>query len=318
MVGSGEHEPDACFCDTAGDLLRAELDPSAERLQHISATGLARCRPISVFGYHNAGPTRHERGRRGDVYGPLRVATSAAGVEDALRSLDLCGEAAHSAGEAHDLGHCLPPDAQRGKERGSGRRGSITFHDGLERAFRLALGQDLPTGGSTKGLAQQGSGSEPQEVLQEVVTAAGQDALGVELDTLDGVLAVPDAHDRTVFGAAGDDEAFWDRPWFDHERMVARRLEALGKAFVDPSAVVHYPRRLAVDGLAAHYLGAESLPDGLVAEADAQSGDTLTDLVVAPHEDFGPELPKVLDQVVRKGVVVVYNEDPHKWSDFSG
>src|SRR5215203_7518764 len=51
---------------------------------------------------------------------------------------------------------------------------------------------------------------EPQEVLQEVVTTAGQDALGVELDALDGVFAVPDAHDRTVFCAAGDDQAFWD------------------------------------------------------------------------------------------------------------
>ena len=108
-----------------------------------------------------------------------------------------------------------------------------------------------------------------------------------------------------------------------------------------------------MDGLAAHDLRAESLPDGLVAEADAQSGDALADLpdqihrdpglvrrartgrdyypirvelgdllrrdlVVAPHEDLGPELPEVLDQVVRKGVVVVYDEDPHKWSDFSG
>ena len=28
-------------------------------------------------------------------------------------------------------------------------------------------------------------------------------------NALDGVFAVPDAHDRTVFGAAGDDQAFW-------------------------------------------------------------------------------------------------------------
>src|SRR5215204_5333937 len=54
--------------------------------------------------------------------------------------------------------------------------------------------------------------------------------------------------------------------------MVACRLEPLGKAFVDLPAIVHYPRRLAVDGLPAHYLGAESLPDGLVAEADPRVG----------------------------------------------
>src|SRR5688572_2352939 len=115
--------------------------------------------------------------------------------------------------------------------------------------------------------------------------------------------------------------------------MVASRLEALVQAFVDPTAVVQYPRRLAVDGLAAHYLGAESLPDGLVAEADAEGRDTLTDLpdqlyrdpglvrragtgrdyypirvefgdllqrdlIVAPHEDLGPQLPEILDQVI--------------------
>jgi hypothetical protein len=108
-----------------------------------------------------------------------------------------------------------------------------------------------------------------------------------------------------------------------------------------------------VDGFAAHHLGTEGLPDGLVAEADPQGGDTLSDpldqvdrdsglvrragtwgddypirvergdllrrnLIVASHEDLGPELPEVLDQVVSKGVVVVYEKNPHEWSDFSG
>ena len=93
-------------------------------------------------------------------------------------------------------------------------------------AFRFALGQDLPVDGCEASRAARVRLRAP-EVLQEVVTAAGQDALGVELDALDGVLAVPDAHDRTVFGAAGDEQAFWDRFWLDHERMVACSLEAL-------------------------------------------------------------------------------------------
>src|SRR5215208_4233581 len=91
------------------------------------------------------------------------VAARAAGVDDALGGLDRSGEAAHRTGEADDLRYSLPPDAQRGKKRGRGRGGSIALHDGLERAFRLALGQDLPIGGSAKRIAQQRSGSEPQE-----------------------------------------------------------------------------------------------------------------------------------------------------------
>jgi hypothetical protein len=59
--------------------------------------------------------------------------------------------------------------------------------------------------------------------------------------------------------------------------VVARRLEALSETLVDPRAVVHYPGGLAVDGLAAHDIGAEGLTDGLVTEADPQGGDTLTD-----------------------------------------
>src|SRR5687767_13345904 len=111
--------------------------------------------------------------------------------------------------------------------------------------------------------------------------------------------------------------------------MVACRLEALVQAPVNSPAIVHYPRGLAVNWLAAYHLGTESLPDGLVSEADTQSGNTPTDLldqlyrdpglvrragtggdyypirvergdllrrdlVVAPHEDLGPELPEIL------------------------
>ncbi len=49
-----------------------------------------------------------------------------------------------------------------------------------------------------------------------------------------------------------------------------------------------------------------------------EPGDLLgRDLVVAPDEDLGPELAEVLDQVVREGVVVVYDENPHVAEDFS-
>src|ERR687884_1418086 len=184
------------------------------------------------------------------------------------------------------------------------------------------------------------------------MTAAGQDAFGMELDALHRKLVVPDAHDGAVLRQRGDDQALRHRPGLDDERVVAGRLEALVQAPVDALPVVRYLRRLAVDGLATHYVRPESLPDRLVAEADAEDGDPIRglldelygdagllrrartrrddypvrveleglfgcDLVVAPDQDLGPELTQILDQVVREGVVVVYNEDPHSSGDFS-
>jgi hypothetical protein len=69
-----------------------------------------------------------------------------------------------------------------------------------------------------------------------------------------------------------------------------------------------------------------------VAEADAEDRDlprgllsvrvelrdlVRCDLVVAPDDDLSAQLPEVLDQVVREGVVVVDHEDPHGGQDFS-
>src|SRR3712207_1233104 len=75
--------------------------------------------------------------------------------------------------------------------------------------------------------------SEVQEVLQQLAPAAGEDALGVELDALDREVAMPDAHDRTVLGSRGDNEALRHRVGLDDERVVAGRHEALLQARVD-------------------------------------------------------------------------------------
>src|ERR687894_2178045 len=174
----------------------------------------------------------------------------------------------------------------------------------------------------------------------------------MKLDALDGEVAVADAHYRAVRGAARHDEAVRQGVGLDDERVVAGRLEALVEAGVDALAVVQDLRGLSVDGLAAHDPGPEGLPDGLVPQAhpeqrrapagflyqldgdprlvgrarpgrdDYPVGAELRHLlgrypVVAAHKDLGAELPQVLDEVVRKGVVVVYDEDPHEHRDFS-
>ncbi len=102
--------------------LGPELYLGAEGLEHVGAAGLAGRRPVAVLGDRYAGAAGHEGGGGGDVYGALRVAAGAAGVDDVLRGLDARGEAAHRAGEADDLGHRLAAHSERGEQgRGDGR-----------------------------------------------------------------------------------------------------------------------------------------------------------------------------------------------------
>ena len=76
--------------------------------------------------------------------------------------------------------------------------------------------------------------------------------------------------------ARGDQEVLWQGLGLDDERVVAGRLEALLDPSVDALTVVQDLRRLAVYGLAAHYLGPAF--DRLVAQADAEDRDLAGDL----------------------------------------
>src|SRR5919199_754295 len=101
---------------------------------------------------------------------------------------------------------------------------------------------------------------ELQEVLEQVPTALGEDALRVKLDALDRALFVTNAHDHPVLSSAGHDEALRDRLGLYDERVVTRRLEALRQAPVHPLAVVQDLRGLAVHGLGcAHDLSSVGL-----------------------------------------------------------
>src|SRR5215203_4543258 len=177
----------------------------------------------------------------------------------------------------------------------------------------------------------------------------------MELDALDGEVLVANTHDHAVLGLAGYDEALRHRLGLDDERVVPRSLEALRQPLVHPLAVMENPRRLAVYGRGcAHDLPPVGLSYRLMAQADAQHrytlrrrrlfdhlkrdtgfvrgawagrddypirvepGDLLErDFVVAPHNDLCFQLPEVLDQVIRKGVVVVYDQNPHISQDCS-
>ena len=70
------------------------------------------------------------------------------------------------------------------------------------------------------------SGAAVQEVGEQFVAAAGEDALGVELHALDGVVAVAHAHHRAVVGGRRDGELGGDRVGRQRQRVVAGRRSA--------------------------------------------------------------------------------------------
>ena len=110
-----------------------------------------------------------------------------------------------------------------------------------------------------------------QEVLEQVVTAFGQDGFGVELHALDGQRLVADAHDFAVVGPRGDVEAVGQRLALDGQRMVTGAGQRVGQALEDADILVVHRRNLTVHQLLGmHDPAAEGLADRLVAEADAE------------------------------------------------
>jgi hypothetical protein len=171
----------------------------------------------------------------------------------------------------------------------------------------------------------------------------------VELHALDRMPPVAKTHDLAVLRPCGDLEVSRETRFEDHQRVIAGRLEAGGKTPEDPAAVVGDGGRLAVHLSArAGDRPPEGLPDGLVAQADAQDrhpgvkaldqperdagpvgvagpgrdhdrlrGERLhvvdRERVVARHAHGGAELAHVLHEVVGERVVVV--EDQDHWAD---
>ena len=111
----------------------------------------------------------------------------------------------------------------------------------------------------------------------------GEDGLGVELNAFDGEGFVAETHDRAGVGGAvaggdarGDFEGVGDGVFADDERVLARAGHGLRKVAEDGAVVVLDGGGFAVHELrGADDLCAEGRADGLVAEADAEDGDSL-------------------------------------------
>jgi hypothetical protein len=95
----------------------------------------------------------------------------------------------------------------------------------------------------------------------------------VELDAVDGVLAVTEAHDFFFGGFGGDFEDIRDGVATHDEGMVAGCIEWRGETGEDSFAIVQDGRGFAVhEPLRAHDGPAKDIADALMAQTDSEDG----------------------------------------------
>ena len=102
----------------------------------------------------------------------------------------------------------------------------------------------------------------------------------MELDAFDGWSRslVTEAHHHAVLEPCGDRPVCGDRLTFDDQRVVSRRLKRIRQTVEHALIVVMYRRRLAMNrNLAPVDDHAMKIPDGLVAQADAENWDAASE-----------------------------------------
>ena len=116
MIGR-EHEAHASRLDALGNLWRREIDPGAQRFEHVGGTGFRRHTAIAVLGHGGAGGSGDEGRGCGNIE---RVGGITAGADDIdkvriERHLDLGAQLAHHCRCCRDLADSFLLRAQAGK-----------------------------------------------------------------------------------------------------------------------------------------------------------------------------------------------------------
>src|SRR5262245_3730248 len=120
------------------------------------------------------------------------------------------------------------------------------------------------------------------KVRQKLFADHCHDRLGMELDALHAILAMPQTHHDAVFCLRAHFEG--GRYVRDDERVVPRCRESLGQTTEYRPGIVKDRTRLSMhQGRSTHDLSAENLADRLMAQADAEYGNRL---MKALHHSF--------------------------------
>src|SRR5262249_42148952 len=110
-----------------------------------------------------------------------------------------------------------------------------------------------------------------------------EETLWVELDALQGESLVSYSHDLALIGPGDNVQFVRQRAGLDDQAVITRRLERVGQPAIDSTAVMVYPRSLAVhDPVGSNDLGAQGVSDALVAQANTEEGNPGRE----SHHDF--------------------------------
>jgi hypothetical protein len=158
VVGRREHEPEAGVGDAPHHDLRADVEPCAERLEHVGRAGQAGRRAIAVLGDRASRARGDDRGRRRDVERPPPPAR-AGGVEQVVAAgVDRRGHLAHRPRQARDLVGGLPLGPQRDEEPGDLDLARAAPHDLAQHLAGLVDRQVLALGEPVDRVRQDGVG----------------------------------------------------------------------------------------------------------------------------------------------------------------
>ena len=173
----------------------------------------------------------------------------------------------------------------------------------------------------------------------------GQNRLGMKLDSPEGEFLVTQPHDLTLCRLCGDFQTLWQRFPTHQQAMVAGSLKRIWKPLKQILPIVDDRRGFAMhETPSPHHFTTIDITDALMAEADPQQGitscktanhliadtgllgragsrrdaDTVGiqggnllrgDLIVAVDKRIRTQFSKILDEVVREGIVVIDDKD---------
>src|SRR6185437_10977568 len=141
MVCRRKHETDSGLRDATADMFRRDVDPDAQRRQHVGRAGTRRQCAIAVLGDRYAGAGDNERGTGRHIHRAGAVAAGPDHVDGIGRRVDAQHLGAHRRYRAGDLIDGFAADAKRHQQSAHLRWRCLAGHHAVKGGSRLLARQ---------------------------------------------------------------------------------------------------------------------------------------------------------------------------------